>query len=98
MTAGQRRTTRLGIALLGLSALPALLGAQSLGDAAKKENDRREKLRATEPRARAFSDQDLAATKGTLANDPSQPPASAPDERAAKEEAASAGDGAKAPS
>jgi len=57
-------------ALLCLLALPALAGAQSLGDTARKERDRREKLRQTGASSRELTEADLATTKGQLANDP----------------------------
>jgi hypothetical protein len=57
-------------ALICLLALPALAGGQSLGDTAKKERDRREKLRQTGASSRELTEADLATTKGQLANDP----------------------------
>jgi hypothetical protein len=57
-------------ALVCLLALPALAGAQSLGEVAKKEHDRRDKLKKTGVSTRTFTEEDLATTKGQLANDP----------------------------
>ncbi len=54
----------------GLAILPALVAGQSLGDAAKKENDRRDKLRKAGVTSRTLTEEDLATTKGRLANDP----------------------------
>jgi len=56
-----------------LVALPALAGGQSLGDAAKKERERRDKLRQAGSSARTLTQEDLATTKARLANDPNQP-------------------------
>lgn len=63
------------VALVSLVALPSLAAGQSLGDAAKKERDRRDKLRQSGAGARTITGDDLAANKGALANDPKQPPA-----------------------
>jgi hypothetical protein len=62
-----------------LFTLPAALAvAQSMGDVAKKERERREKLRQTGGGSVTSVDADqLAANKGTLANDTKQPAASA---------------------
>jgi hypothetical protein len=57
-----------GLALLVL-ALPALTLGQSLGQAARKERERRDRLRREGPPARVISEEDLKATKGRLAND-----------------------------
>jgi hypothetical protein len=54
---------------------PALVLGESLGDVARKERERREKLQKGGPTARTLTEQDLASTKGTLANDPNAPPA-----------------------
>lgn len=62
-------TNSLG-ALVWLIVLPALAGGQSLEDAAKKERDRRDKLREAGAGARTLTEEDLASNKGSLANDP----------------------------
>jgi hypothetical protein len=49
--------------------LPRLCAGQSLGDAAQKEHQRREKLGKTEGPSRIIKDEDLAANKGKLANE-----------------------------
>jgi hypothetical protein len=54
----------------GLVALPMVVAGQSLGDAARKENDRRERLHKAGVTSRTFTEGDLATTKGRLANDP----------------------------
>ncbi len=56
--------------LLCLLAVPALAGGQSMGELARKERARREKLRKAGASARTLTEKDLAATKGELANDP----------------------------
>jgi type IV secretory pathway VirB10-like protein len=71
-------------------ALPALAVGQSLGDAARKERERRAKLRESGTSAQTVTDEDLAANKGKLANDPKAKPATVeaptqPDQRAATE-------------
>jgi hypothetical protein len=58
-----------------LSMLPALAAAQSLGEAAKKERERREKLRQAGVSTRTLTEDDVASTKGQLANDPNEPAA-----------------------
>ena len=70
------------VALL-LVLLPAMAGGQSLGSAAAKERDRREKLRTTGKTSRPLTEDDLANTKGQLANDPNAPPAASPPSRPA---------------
>ena len=55
-----------------LVALPALAGGQSLGDAAQKERDRRHKLREAGTSARTLTEEDLATTRGRLANNPKE--------------------------
>jgi hypothetical protein len=53
---------------------PSLTGGQSLGDAAKKERERREKMRQAGGVAAPTVDADsLAANRGSLANDTSRP-------------------------
>jgi hypothetical protein len=49
--------------------LPVLVQGQSLGDAAKKERERRAKVKETAA-AKTVTDEELAANKGSLANDP----------------------------
>jgi hypothetical protein len=58
-------------ALVILSGAP-LVRAQSLADAAQKERERREKAKAAGAPAKALTEDDLAQTKGKIANDPSQ--------------------------
>jgi len=60
-------------AWVALLALPALAGAQSLGDVARKERERREKVRETQPSAKTLTDEDLASHKGAIANDSEAP-------------------------
>jgi hypothetical protein len=60
-----------------LVALPAFAGGQSLGEAARKERERREKTREASGSTRTLTEDDLATTKGTLANDPNAQPATA---------------------
>jgi hypothetical protein len=55
-----------------LLALPELAAGQSLGETARKERERREKLRQAGDAAPLVTDDELAANKGTLANDPKQ--------------------------
>ena len=55
---------------LALVLLPGLAGAQSLGDAARKEKDRRKRLEESGVKPRELTDKDLRSGKGTLANDP----------------------------
>jgi len=64
--------------LLCLFALPALAGGQSLAEIARKERERREKLRKAGASARKVTEEDLAAPKGELANDPEKTPAAKP--------------------
>ncbi len=63
--------------------LPALAAGQSLGDAARKERERRAKVRETGGSTRTLTEEDLATTKGALANDPKAQPATTNDHRAA---------------
>jgi hypothetical protein len=49
---------------------PALAAPQSLGDAAKKEQERRDRLRQKGAPMRPLTEEDLATAKGTLANEP----------------------------
>jgi hypothetical protein len=62
---------------------------QSLGDAAKKEQERREKLKQGGSSTRTVTEQELAATKGTLANDPNQRAAKGPEAGGDKKDARS---------
>jgi hypothetical protein len=59
-------------ALVGLLALAQLAGAQSLGDAARKERERREGLGKAGAAARTLTDADLASARGTLATGASE--------------------------
>jgi hypothetical protein len=57
--------------VLLLLVVPVLAGGQSLAEAARKERERREKLRSKgESSGVTLTEEDLAASKGTLANDP----------------------------
>ena len=58
-----------------LVALAAFANGESLGEAARKESERREKIRDAGGSAPSLTEEDLATTKGTLANDPTAPPA-----------------------
>ncbi len=49
--------------------------AQSMGDAAQRERERREKLKAKGGTAAVVTGDDLKSNKGSLANDPKAPPA-----------------------
>jgi hypothetical protein len=53
-----------------LALLPAVAGAQSLGEAARKEKERRKQLEAAGVKPRELTDKDLRSGKGTLANEP----------------------------
>jgi hypothetical protein len=61
------RRLAFGVLLL---AMPALGQAQSLGDAARQEKDRREKNAAGGVKAQTVTEEDLKNGKGQLANDP----------------------------
>jgi hypothetical protein len=50
--------------------------AQSMGDAAQKERERREKLKQKGDRAALVTNDELKANKGSVANDPNAPAAS----------------------
>jgi hypothetical protein len=77
-----------GLTLLVLS-LPALAMGQSLGEAARQERERREKLRREGPPARVVTDEDLKTTKGRLANEPNAAEAkAAPDDAGRRKEEA----------
>ncbi len=52
--------------------LPALSFGQSLGEAARKERERRAKLREAGAAAQPITEKDLANSKGALANDPNE--------------------------
>jgi hypothetical protein len=60
--------------VLCLLALPAFPAGQSMGDTARKERERRAKLKPAEAAAQPISEKDLAATTGRLANDPEETP------------------------
>jgi hypothetical protein len=64
-----------GVLAVVVVVLPALASGQSLGDVAKKEQERREKLRRAGAATKTLTEEDLATTKGTLANDPNAPAA-----------------------
>jgi hypothetical protein len=68
-----------GLALC-LLAFPALLLGQSLGDAARKERERRDKGGKTRPASHALTEDDLATTRGRLANEPGTPQPGAAEE------------------
>jgi hypothetical protein len=53
---------------------PALALGQSLGDAAQREKERRKKADATASPSPVFTNDNLAAHKGQLANDPNASP------------------------
>src|SRR5262249_33061540 len=55
--------------------VPSLVGAESLGEVARKERERRQKLQNAGTPGRTLTEQDAASSKGTPANDPSAPPA-----------------------
>jgi hypothetical protein len=59
-----------------LVVLPVVAAGQSLGEAAKKERERRDKLRRAGVTTRTLTEEDVATTKGRLANDPNEQPAS----------------------
>src|SRR5262245_30264295 len=61
---------RLVLGLACVLALPALAAPQSLGDAARKERERREAVEKNTPPVRTVTDEDLAANKGEVANRP----------------------------
>lgn len=63
------QVSRCVCAVAFLTVLPALAHGQSLADAARKENDRRDKLRKAGVSSRTFTEEDLATTKGRVAND-----------------------------
>jgi hypothetical protein len=75
---------RASCAALLFSALPALVLGQSMGDAAKKERERRDKLREAGASGRTVTDEELANNKGSLANDPKAAPAKGSDGENAK--------------
>src|SRR5262245_53016190 len=76
-------------ALLILSALPA--AAQSLGQVARKDKERRANAQAKGTRPASCTDADLATTKGRLANDPGLPAAGGASAPAASDSPASDG-------
>jgi hypothetical protein len=65
----------MGLMWFTLVCLLAVAAGQSLGDAAKKEDARREKVRQAGGSARTFTQDDLSTTPGRLANDPNAPAA-----------------------
>jgi len=72
LSRGCRSVVKSWSTLACLVALPALAGGQSLGDAAQKERDRRQKLREAGASARTLTEGDLATTRGRLANNPKE--------------------------
>jgi len=60
--------------LVCLVILPSLTVGQSLGDAARKERERRDRVRETGAKIRTLTEEDFATTKGALANDPKAQP------------------------
>ena len=54
--------------VLGLVLMPALAFPQSLGEVAKKEQERREKVRKSGVSTRTLTEADLANTKGAVVN------------------------------
>lgn len=71
--------------LASLLALAGFAGAQSLEEAARKERERRAKLRATGSVAPAITEDQLAAGAGKAANDPQAQPANEPSAKPASE-------------
>jgi hypothetical protein len=63
-------TLRAGWLLSILVMVPALAAGQSLGEVAKKEQERRDRLRQKGVHSRPLTEEDLATTKGTVANEP----------------------------
>jgi hypothetical protein len=61
--------------LAALLVLSGLVWAQSLGDVARQEKERQKKNEQSGVKARTFTEDDLAANKGRLANDPAAPSA-----------------------
>jgi hypothetical protein len=73
--------------LLGLLAVGNGAWAQGLGDAARREKERREKAGQGDAAAKVVTDEDLRNNPGQLANDPSIPPAAvlgSPDQTGSK--------------
>jgi hypothetical protein len=83
-------------ALACLVVLPSLTAGQSLGDAAKRERERRGKVREAGASVRTLTEEDLATTKGTLANDPKAQPPKVDDGGTSKREGGAAAGGAGA--
>lgn len=63
------------VVVLGLLAVSECAWGQGLGDAARREKERREKAHQGEPPAKVVTDEELKNNRGALANDPSIPPA-----------------------
>jgi len=74
---------RRSVWLLFLLAVPGLAGGQSLGEAARREREKREKRPKTETSARPLTEADLASTRGRLANERDPAPADEPEASAA---------------
>lgn len=66
---------RVGSCFLAASLATGVVSAQSMGDAAQKERERREKLKQKGDRAAVVTSDDLKDNKGSLANDPQAVPA-----------------------
>jgi hypothetical protein len=62
-------------AIVVAALLTGVASAQSLGDAALKERERREKLKQKGDRAAVVTNDELQANKGSVANDPNATPA-----------------------
>jgi hypothetical protein len=60
--------------LAGALLVTTTASAQSLGDAAAKERERRDKVHANAPPSRTVTDEELASNKGKLANEPDPVP------------------------
>jgi hypothetical protein len=84
-TGSRKRVTTAWAAALFLLALPALVTGQSMGEAAKKERERRAKLEQAGASAQPISEKDLAASKGRTANDPGESPSPSASARPAGE-------------
>ena len=69
------RVTRKALLVL---LIPALAAAQSLGDAAQKEKERRKKIQHSGTASPVITDDELKSNHGTLANDPKAAPAASP--------------------
>jgi hypothetical protein len=59
---------RFGWLMVGLVSMPLAAGAQSLGEVAKKEQERREKVRKAGVTTKPLTEADLANSKGAVVN------------------------------